>query len=105
VRKRATLPSSTVRSSLTTSGPVLMLSGGTDPIPLGLFEQQLAALGIARSPLAPAGEPFFPRGMVSHQLAAAGVEWAVAWVDAFYAQLGVTPDPLGAVRADIRNTR
>jgi hypothetical protein len=85
-------------------GPVLMSSGGTDPIPLGRFEEQLTALEIARSPLAAAGEPFFPRGMLSHQLASSGVEWAVAWVDAFYVQLGVTSDPLGALRSATRTT-
>jgi len=83
-------------------GPVLTSTGGPAAAPMGQFEGELSALGISRSPWASVNDPFFPRSMLSHQLAATAIDWAVAWVDAFYAQLGVTTSPLDAMRADIR---
>jgi hypothetical protein len=85
-------------------GPVLWWSETSEDIPPGRFEDELAARGISRSPLAPSGEPFFPRGMLSHDLAARGIEWAVAWVDAFYEAFGAAPPPLDSIRAEIRTT-
>jgi hypothetical protein len=65
------------------------------------FSQQMLLRNIAGNPLAAAGEPYFPRRMLSHALANAGIIWGVAWVDAFYARLGVNPPPLDAMRNEI----
>jgi hypothetical protein len=65
------------------------------------YFQEMQSRGIAPNPLAAAGEPFFPRRMLSHALAQAGITWAVAWVDAFYARLGLNPLPLDAMRNEI----
>ena len=83
-------------------GPVTTSTGGPDPAPPGRFEDEVSALGIPKSRWASVGDPFFPRSMLSHELAATAIAWAVAWVDAFYAQLGVTPSPLEGVRSEIR---
>src|SRR4029077_20532544 len=82
-------------------GPVFWWSETSQEIPPALFEDELAALAMSRSPLAPSGEPFFPRGMLSHELGALGIEWAVAWVDSFCEALGATPPSLDSMRAEI----